>query len=116
MEDTVTLFRPTAPSELALLRDSGFLKWPPRLPEQPLFYPVTSEQDAIAITRAWIVQHSGLGYVSRFRVRKEFLDQCKTHDSETCDRNMRLVPAEDVEALNKSIVGKIEIIREFRAP
>jgi len=116
MKDTVPLFRPTVPRELALLQDSGFLKWPPRLPEQPLFYPVTNEQDAIAITRAWIVQHSGLGYVTRFRVRKEFLDQCKRDDSETCDQNTRFVPAEDVEALNQSIVGRIEVIREFRAP
>ena len=38
--ETVTLFRPVGPKELALLQQNGFSRWPPRLPEQPIFYPV----------------------------------------------------------------------------
>lgn len=36
----VTLFRPTGPAELALIEASGFHSFPPRLPHQPIFYPV----------------------------------------------------------------------------
>ncbi|BCL34253.1 hypothetical protein [Nostoc sp. MS1] len=43
MEKTVTLYRPTGPKELALVEQSGYTKWPPRLAEQPIFYPVTNE-------------------------------------------------------------------------
>ncbi len=35
-EETVTLWRPTGPTELALVRQSGWRAWPPRLPEQPI--------------------------------------------------------------------------------
>ncbi|HPT51580.1 MAG TPA: hypothetical protein PKZ22_15590 [Accumulibacter sp.] len=114
MKDTVTLYRPTVPKELALLRESGFLKWPPRLPEQPLFYPVTNEKNAIDITKSWIVRHDGVGYVTKFEVSKEFIDRCKVHQLGMPSQNEWSMAAEDVEALNQSIVGKIEIIREFR--
>lgn len=40
--ETVILFRPVGPEELALLRQNGFSRWPPRLPEQPILYPVTT--------------------------------------------------------------------------
>lgn len=33
-QDTVTLYRPVGPKELELLKNSGFRRWPPRLPEQ----------------------------------------------------------------------------------
>ncbi|MDJ0795372.1 MAG: hypothetical protein QNJ51_00845 [Calothrix sp. MO_167.B12] len=46
MEKTVTLYRPTGPEELELIKQTGYTKWPPRLPEQPIFYPVTKKRDA----------------------------------------------------------------------
>ena len=48
--DTVVMFRPTGPNELALVRDSGYRRWPPRLPDQPIFYPVT---------QGWVAADSG---------------------------------------------------------
>ena len=50
---TVTLYRPTGPKELKLVKDSGFKKWPSRLPEQPIFYPVTNEIYAKEIAIKW---------------------------------------------------------------
>jgi len=44
MQETVILYRPTGPKEMELLRQSGMRRWPPRLPEQPIFYPVTNEE------------------------------------------------------------------------
>ena len=75
MESTVTLFRPTGPEELKLVEESGFKRWPPRLPGQPIFYPVTSEEYASEIARDWNVKDSGSGYVTRFEVRSAFMDQ-----------------------------------------
>ena len=46
MSDTVTMDRLTGLEELQLVGESGFKKWPPRLPEQPIFYPVTNEEYA----------------------------------------------------------------------
>ena len=50
---TVTLWRPTGPEELALVEASGWREWPPRLPGQPVFYPVLNEEYAAKIARDW---------------------------------------------------------------
>jgi hypothetical protein len=71
--ETVTLWRPTGPEELALLEASGWREWPPRLPDQPIFYPVLNEEYATKIARDWNVKASGVGYVTRFDVDKTFL-------------------------------------------
>lgn len=72
---TVTLYRPTGPQELELVRQSGSKAWPPRLPDQPIFYPVTNEQYAIEIARDWNVPASGYGAVTKFEVRSAFMSQ-----------------------------------------
>ena len=54
--ETVTLWRPTGPTELDLVRQSGWRVWPPRLPEQPIFYPVLDEDYAVRIARDWGVR------------------------------------------------------------
>lgn len=78
-DEAVTLWRPTVPSELALVEQSGWRAWPPRLPNQPIFYPVLNEDYATKIAREWNVKASGAGYVTRFRVRKSFLDRYDVH-------------------------------------
>src|SRR4051794_32225775 len=54
--ETVTLWRPTGPEELALVEASEWRRWPPRLPEQPIFYPVLNEEYATMIARDWNVK------------------------------------------------------------
>jgi len=49
-EKTATLYRPTGPSALELVGKTGFKRRPPRLPDQPIFYPVTREVYAREIT------------------------------------------------------------------
>lgn len=46
---TTTLWRPSGPKELGLVRELNWRAWPPRLPEQPIFYPVLNEDYAIKI-------------------------------------------------------------------
>jgi hypothetical protein len=66
---TTELFRPVGPEELALLKQTGFKRWPPRLPGQPIFYPVTNEKYAAEIAEKWNVKDSGYGAVTRFFVQ-----------------------------------------------
>jgi hypothetical protein len=63
---TVTLWRPVGPAELELIKQSGMRAFPPPLPEQPIFYPVTTEAYAIKIARDWNVPASGSGFVTCF--------------------------------------------------
>ena len=66
------LYRPVGPKELDLIAASGFRAFPPRLPEQPIFYPVLYEDYARQIARDWNVPASGAGFVTRFAVCWEF--------------------------------------------
>jgi hypothetical protein len=113
VSDTVTLWRPTGPEELALVEASGWREWPPRLPGQPIFYPVLNEEYAAKIARDWNVPHSGAGYVTRFRVSRSFLDQYEVHQVGGKNILEYWIPAEDLPALNVSIVGTIEVIAEY---
>jgi hypothetical protein len=113
MEDTVTLWRPVGPEELKLIRDTGMRAFPPRLPEQPIFYPVLTEDYAVKIARDWNVPASGRGYVTRFRVVKSFLDKYDIHAAGGRDLREYWIPADDVPAFNAAIIGEIEIVAEF---
>lgn len=97
------------------MRASGWRKWPPRLAEQPIFYPVLSEEDAIGIARDWNVPHSGAGFVTRFQVRRAFLDNYEVHHVGGQAIREYRIPAEDLEEFNANIVGLIEVVHEFRA-
>ena len=71
--DTVVLFHPTGQDELALIRDRGWRAFPPRLPEQPIFYPVLDEEYAIQIARDWNTRDGDIGFVVKFSVEREYL-------------------------------------------
>lgn len=111
--ETVALYRPTGPKELALLLAGGFRRWPPRRAEQPIFYPVTSDEYAIQIAREWNVPASGAGYVTRFYVRKTFMDRYPTHQVGGARHTEWWIPADELESLNDNIIGQIEVIHAF---
>ena len=113
---TITLYRPTGPHELALVEASGWKRWPPRLPEQPIFYPVTNEDYAIEIARDWNMPNSGVGYVTRFEVDAAFMARYDTHVVGAARHAEWWVPAEELEVLNDHIVGFIEVTRTFGTP
>lgn len=112
-DETVTLWRPTGPEELALVKASGWTAWPPRLPEQPIFYPVLNEAYAHKIAREWNVKASGVGFVTRFEVRKTFLQR---YDVQQVGGNTILeywIPADELDEFNANIVGRIEVVAEY---
>lgn len=110
---TTFLWRPTGPEELELVRQSGWRTWPPRLPGQPIFYPVLNEEYAIKIARDWNVPASGAGYVTRFRVRSAFLARYPVRQVGGSTILELWIPAEDLDELNANIIGEIEVTRVF---
>lgn len=109
----VTLFRPVGPKELALIEQSGWKAFPPRLPDQPIFYPVMNEEYAIQIARDWNVPASGFGYVTRFAVDADYL---RRFTEQVVGGNMHRelwVPAEELEEFNQHIIGLIEFTHSF---
>ncbi|MFI6104510.1 hypothetical protein [Streptomyces sp. NPDC051310] len=111
---TTTLWRPTGPVELRLVEESGWRAWPPRLPEQPIFYPVLNEDYAIRIARDWNVKHDGAGFVTRFQVESEFLTRYPVRQAGGRTILELWVPAEELDEFNRHIVGTIEVVHEFR--
>ena len=57
--ETTILYRPVGPKELALIEESGWQEFPPRLAYQPIFYPVLNSEYAVKIARDWNVKASG---------------------------------------------------------
>lgn len=74
MKTTVTLFRPVGPVELELIEELDYRGFPPRLPEQPIFYPGLNEEYAVQIARDWNVKDSGSG---NRRVTSDFIGAIK---------------------------------------
>jgi hypothetical protein len=116
-EETIPLFRPVGQKELDLIRDSDWRRFPPRLPWQPIFYPVLSEDYAISIARNWNTKdaNSGfVGYVLCFRVLKSFLGRYEPHEAGGMKHREYWIPAEDLGEFNNNLVGDIKVIHEFR--
>src|SRR5215210_6497667 len=109
------LYRPVGDDELRLIRESGFREFPPRLPEQPIFYPVLNEEYASQIARDWNTRHGSgrKGYVTRFRVRSRFLERYEVRTVGGVVHQELWVPAEELDEFNDNIVGLIEVIAEF---
>jgi hypothetical protein len=112
-EETITLYRPVGPKELELIRASGCREFPPRLPTQPIFYPVLNEEYATQIARDWNVRESGSGYVTQFQVRASFLRQYPIKTVGGSIHQEYWIPADDLAAFNENIVGRIDVIAEF---
>ena len=112
--ETLTLWRPVGPEELQLIRRSGMRAFPPRLPEQPIFYPVLREDYATKIARDWNAPASGCGFVTRFKVRRAFLNRYDVQAAGGRAHQEYWIPAEDLDAFNEAIVGEIEVTAEFR--
>lgn len=112
--ESTFLFRPVNQAELDLIKQSGWTSFPPRLPEQPIFYPVTNEEYAIQISKEWNVPAYGVGYVTRFAVKTDYLTKFKVENVGGQIHNELWVPAEELDEFNDNIVGQIEVIKEFR--
>ncbi|MDQ1085498.1 hypothetical protein [Siphonobacter sp. SORGH_AS_1065] len=110
---TTTLFRPVSKKELDLIAQSNWTKFPPRLPEQPIFYPVTNLEYARQITVQWNVPAYGNGYVTQFEVNSDYLKKYAIENVGGPIHNELWVPAEELEEFNSHIVGVIEVVESY---
>ncbi|HEX8359375.1 MAG TPA: hypothetical protein VF613_04680 [Longimicrobium sp.] len=117
MDETTTLWRPVGEAELALIRETGWKAFPPRLPHQPIFYPVSNEAYAVQIARDWNTRDAAsgyAGYVTRFRVRTEYLSRYTPRVVGASNHEEFWIPAEELDEFNRNLVGLIEVTAEFR--
>jgi hypothetical protein len=113
---TLTLYRPVGQAEMDLIIKSGCKTFPPRLPAQPIFYPVLNQEYAEQIARDWNTKDSAsgfAGYVTRFHVDCEFSKRYPVQVVGNRSHQELWVPAEELEQFNAHIVGVIEVVAEF---
>jgi hypothetical protein len=104
------LYRPVGLKELALMWDSGCREFPPRLPEQPIFYPVTSAEYATQIARDWNTKSpSQAGYLTSFDVDDNYLLKFDRHVVGSAIHEEYWIPANELDEFNKSIRGPINV-------
>jgi hypothetical protein len=113
---TVTLYRPVGQKELDLIAASGYREFPPRLKDQPIFYPVLTLEYAEQIAREWNVrdERSGFaGYVLEFQIEATFISRFEKKRVGGSKHLEYWIPAEDLPEFNRHIAGAIRVIRRF---
>ena len=114
---TQTLYRPVGQAELDLIEQSGWRAFPPRLPFQPIFYPVLNRSYAEEIARDWNTKDAAsgyVGYVTRFAVLAEVAARYPVQTVGAAHHQELWVPAEELAAFNEAIVGPLEVVATFR--
>ena len=108
------LYRPVGTAELELIKQSNYTEFPPRLPEQPIFYPVLNEEYACEIAAKWNTKvRDRKGYVTRFHVDDDYVSQFDVHTVGNHTHQELWIPAEELSTFNQHIIGLIEVIKEF---
>ncbi|MBB4010348.1 hypothetical protein [Allorhizobium taibaishanense] len=114
MTRTVVLFRPVGLEELKLIEESGWKAFPPRLPDQQIFYPVTNEDYAAQIARDWNTKTgSRQGFVTKFEVDAVYVSKFEKQVVGGREHEELWVPAEELEEFNRHIVGNIVVTQRF---
>ncbi|NNE23816.1 MAG: ADP-ribosylation/crystallin J1 [Rhizobiales bacterium] len=111
------LYRPTGNAELALVEQSGWTAWPPRLADQPIFYPVLTFAYAEKIARDWNSTKAApdnLGYVTRFEIDAKTAARYPVQIAGGSAHEELWVPAAELESFNRGIVGKIEVVAVYK--
>lgn len=108
------LYRPVGLAELALIADSGYSAFPPRLPDQPIFYPVLNQEYAEQIGRDWNAKAPPYaGFVTCFEIDQTYRENFEIHTVGGKIHQELWIPAESLEEFNQQILGKIEIIASY---
>ncbi len=108
------LFRPVGLEELLLIYRSGMRAFPPRLPDQPIFYPVLNGEYARQIAREWNTGTCSLaGLVTRFGVDDGYAERFERRVVGSRVHEELWVPAEELAEFNGHIAGLIEVTAAY---
>lgn len=113
--ETIIFYRPLGEKELELIGQSGYTRFLPRLPGQPIFYPLFNEEYATQMARDWNAKNSSSrsGYVRRFRVKAAFLSTHEVHTVGSSIHQEYWISAEELSRFNENMVGPIEVIAGY---
>lgn len=108
------LYRPVGLAELELIAQSDYRAFPPRLPEQPIFYPVLNQEYAEQIARDWNTKRAPYaGFVTRFQVDDAYVSNFPNQTVGNSTHQELWIVAEELSEFNQHITTPIEIIRAY---
>jgi hypothetical protein len=108
------LYRPVGLNELRLIYQAEMRAFPPRLPEQPIFYPVLDEPYAEKIARDWNTKsETHAGFVTRFVVEDAYGSRFQRQVVGSREHAELWVPAEELADFNAHLEGPIQVISAF---
>ncbi len=116
MIDTLTLYRPVGEKELELIIENGWKAFPPRLPEQPIFYPVLNHEYAVEIARDWnscSSESDYKGYVTKFNISCSYIENFEVKQAGSSKHLEYWIDAAELENFNSHIIGLIEVTDSF---
>ena len=96
-----------------MIAQSGFTAYPPRLPEQPIFYPVLNERYAREIAEKWNKRYADsqyTGFVTTFEIDDAYISQFPVQTVGTSYHQELWIPAEELENFNHHIIGTISLL------
>ena len=108
------LYRPVGLHELKLIAEAEYKAYPPRLPEQPIFYPVLNFEYAEQIARDWNTKsNSFAGFVTRFEVDEDYIEKFPVQVVGGQTHQELWVPADELAEFNSHIAGRIEVLASY---
>lgn len=109
----IHLYRPVGLKELQLIVGANKRAFPPRLPHQPIFYPVLTFEYAERIISDWNrhEEEAGFaGFITQFDVDAKFVQRYPAQVAGGRRYQELWVPAEDLSDFNRHIIGPIRVI------
>ncbi len=109
------LFRPVGIKELNLIKESGMIKFPPRLAEQPIFYPVLNIQYARQIALEWNTKSPPgyVGFVTEFDVDDVYITRFEVKTVGSSLHKELWIPAEELDEFNRHLLGEIRVVETY---
>ncbi|MGH6933941.1 MAG: hypothetical protein ACREEE_16110 [Dongiaceae bacterium] len=104
------------PKEFSLIQQSDWTAFPPRLPDQPIFYPVLTFDYAEKISRDWNstrVDAGYLGFVVAFDIANQLAARYPAEVAGGRAHQELWVPAEELAGFNNGIIGRIRLVARY---
>jgi hypothetical protein len=110
-------YRPVGLAEMRLIFDAGLRAFPPRLPEQPIFYPVLTREYAAQIARDWnAAREPFAGYVTRFEIDDAYAARFEPHVVGAREHTELWVPAGELDEFNRHIATRVTLADAYFGP
>lgn len=108
------LWRPVGLAELRKIHGAEMRAFPPRLPEQPIFYPVLNRAYAEQIARDWNAESAPYaGFVTEFELEDRYAARFPRRVVGDEVHEELWVPAEELAEFNAHIVGPIAVVASY---